>query len=110
MASELIITSARKGLDGGSGFQPVLRTRGMAPSLAERIRIRAGYSHPYTQGDARNPIVFVHRTERVGGENLHFLIRLADAGSDHTGLRRGQTQACRTSRNDATVPVPHKLG
>ena len=85
MASELIITSARKGLDGGSGFQPVLRTRGMAPSLAERIRIRAGYSHPYTQGDARNPIVFVHRTERVGGENLHFLIRLADAGSDHTG-------------------------
>jgi hypothetical protein len=85
MASELIITSVRKGLDGGSGFQPVLRTRGMTPSLAERIRIRAGYAHPFTHGDPRNPVVYVHRTERVGGENLHFLTRLADAGSDHTG-------------------------
>jgi len=85
MASELVITSVRKGLDGGSGFQPVLRTKGMRPSLGERIRIRVGYAHPFPHGDSKNPTVYVHRVEKIGGESLHFLTRIADAGSDHTG-------------------------
>ena len=85
MAHELIITSVRKGLDGGSGYQPVLRTRGMKPAVAERLQIRSGYSHPYPHGDQRNPAVFVHRIERVAGETLHMLARICDAGSDHTG-------------------------
>jgi hypothetical protein len=85
MASELIITSVRKGLDGGSGYQPVLRTRGMKPAVAERLQIRSGYSHPYPHGDKRNPVVFIHRIERVAGETLHILARVCDAGSDHTG-------------------------
>jgi hypothetical protein len=85
MAHELVITSVRKGLDGGSGYQPVLRTRGMKPAVAERLQLRSGYSHPYSHGDRRNPVVFVHRIERVAGETLHVLARICDAGSDHTG-------------------------
>ena len=64
MTAELVITSAPKGIDGGSGFQPVLRTRGMHPPLAERIRIRSGYSHPYPHGDQRNPVIFIHADRR----------------------------------------------
>jgi len=85
MAHELIITSVRKGLDGGSGYQPVLRTRDMSQAVAERLQIRCGYSHPYPHGDPRNPIVYIHRIERVAGETLHLLARICDAGSDHTG-------------------------
>jgi hypothetical protein len=57
----------------------------MKPAVAERLQIRCGYSHPYSHGDARNPIVYVHRVERVAGERLHVLARIGDAGSDHTG-------------------------
>ena len=85
MAVELVITSVRKGLDGGSGYQPVLRTKGLKPAIAERLQLRSGYPHPYSHGDRRNPVVFVHRIERVGGETLHVLARICDAGSDHTG-------------------------
>lgn len=85
MPHELIITSVRKGLDGGSGYQPVLRTQGMKQAIAERLQIRCGYSHPYSHGNTRNPIVYVHRIERISGETIHILARIADAGSDHTG-------------------------
>jgi hypothetical protein len=85
MAVELIITSVRKGLDGGSGYQPVLRTRDLKPAIAERLQLRSGYSHPFPHGDRRNPVVYVHRIERVAGETLHVLARICDAGSDHTG-------------------------
>jgi hypothetical protein len=85
MAVELIITSVRKGLDGGSGYQPVLRTRDLKPAVAERLQLRSGYSHPFPHGDRRNPVVHVHRIERVAGDTLHVLARICDAGSDHTG-------------------------
>lgn len=85
MAQELVITSVRRGLDGGSGYQPVLRTRGMKPALAERLQIRSSYAHPFPHGDQRNPVVYVHRIERIAGQTLHVLGRLCDAGSDHTG-------------------------
>jgi hypothetical protein len=85
MALELIITSVRKGLDGGSGYQPVLRTKDLKPAIAERLQLRSGYSHPFPHGDRRNPVVFVHRIERVAGETLHVIARICDAGSDHTG-------------------------
>jgi hypothetical protein len=85
MAVELIITSVRKGLDGGSGYQPVLRTKDLKPPVAERLQLRSGYSHPFPHGDRRNPVVHVHRIERVAGETLHVIARICDAGSDHTG-------------------------
>jgi len=85
MAQEIVITSVRRGLDGGSGYQPVLRTQGMKPAVAERLQIRSGYSHPYPFGDPRNPVVFIHRIERVAGQTLNVLGRICDVGSDHTG-------------------------
>jgi hypothetical protein len=85
MAQEIVITSVRRGLDGGSGYQPVLRTQGMKPAIAERLQIRSGYSHPYPFGDPRNPVIFIHRIERVAGQTLNVLGRICDAGSDHTG-------------------------
>ena len=85
MAQEIVITSVRRGLDGGSGYQPVLRTRGMKQAVAERLQIRSGYSHPYPFGDPRNPVVFIHRIERVAGQTLNVLGRICDAGSDDTG-------------------------
>ena len=85
MAQEIVITSVRRGLDGGSGYQPVLRTQGMKPAVAERLQIRSGYSHPYPFGDPRNPVIFIHRIERVAGQTLNVLGRICDAGSDHTG-------------------------
>ena len=85
MAYELIITSVRKGLDGGSGYQPVLQTRGVGPAVVDRLRLRSGYSHPYPHGNARNPVVVLHRIERISGQTFHVLARICDAGSDHTG-------------------------
>jgi len=85
MAQEIVITSVRRGIDGESGYQPVLRTRGMKAAVAERMQIRCGYSHPYSHGDPRNPVVFIHRIEKVAGQTLHVLGRICDAGSDHTG-------------------------
>ena len=85
MAQEIVITSVRRGIDGESGYQPVLRTRGMKAAVAERMQIRSGYSHPYSHGDPRNPVVFIHRIEQVAGQTLHVLGRICDAGSDHTG-------------------------
>lgn len=111
MAQELVITSVRRGLDGGSGYQPVLRTRGMKPALAERLQIRSSYAHPYPHGDKRNPIVFVHRIERIAGQTLHVLGRFCDAGSDHTGRSNflshlvviDETEARRKSAGPADV-------
>lgn len=85
MIHELILTSVPRGIDGGSGFQPVLRTRDMKAGLEDRLKLASGYSHPFRHGDARNPVVYVHRIERVSGSSLHVLGRIADAGSDHTG-------------------------
>jgi hypothetical protein len=85
MAFELIITSVRKGLDGGSGEQPVLRTKDLAPEVAERLQLRSGYPHPFAHGDRRNPIVSIHRIERVAGTTFHVIAQIRDAGSDHTG-------------------------
>jgi len=85
MIGRLIITSVPQGLGAGSGYQPVLRSRGMRPAVAERLRLRSGYPHPYPFGDARNPEVFFHRIESIGGQRLHVLARIGDAGSDYSG-------------------------
>lgn len=85
MASEIIITSTPRGLTGGSGFQPVKRTRGMTPAVSERLTGRSGYNHIYSAGDPRNPIIISHRVEHVGREYLNVLSVIRDAGTDHSG-------------------------
>ena len=85
MVGRLVMTSVADGLGQGPGFQPVLRTRGMLTAVAERLRLRSGYSHPYPFGDPRNPEIFFHRIESVAGQSLHVLARIRDAGADHDG-------------------------
>jgi hypothetical protein len=85
MLGRVVITSVPRGLDGGAGFQTVLRTHGMQPSVAERLAARAAYPHPFPFGDPRNPHVRFHRIERVGDRMIHVLGSIRDAGSSYTG-------------------------
>jgi len=85
MLGRVVITSVPRGLDGGAGFQTVLRTHGMQPSVAERLAGRAAYPHPFPFGDPRNPHVLFHRIERVGDRTIHILGSIRDAGGSFTG-------------------------
>lgn len=85
MLGRVVITSVPRGLDGGAGFQTVLRTHGMQPSVAERLAARAAYPHPFPFGDPRNPHVLFHRIERVGDRTIHMLGSIRDAGGSYTG-------------------------
>jgi hypothetical protein len=81
----LVITSVPRGLGGGGGIQPVLRTAGMPLAVSQRLSEIAAYPHPYSGGDPRNPHVFLHRIDRIGGRLLHLLAALRDAGASYTG-------------------------
>jgi hypothetical protein len=86
MISELIVTSAPRGLKAGqSGFTTVLRTRGIHPELASRLEAASGYRHVFPQGDPRNPTIFAytHRPSSVG--EMWVMSRVGDAGTDYTG-------------------------
>jgi hypothetical protein len=85
MAHQLIVTSAKQGLEGGTGDQAVLRSAGMPPQVASRLKAAGGYSHPFPHGDRRNPRVYVHRIEEAAGKTWHVLGCIRDVGSDHTG-------------------------
>lgn len=85
MIGRIVITSVPRGLDGGAGFQPVLRTHALRPSIAERLAMRAAYPHPFPFGDPRNPRVHFHRIELVGDRAIHVLGSVRDAGSSYTG-------------------------
>jgi hypothetical protein len=85
MIGRIVITSVPQGLDGGTGFQPVLRTQGLQPSIAKRLALRASYPHPYDFGHPRNPRVLFHRIEAVGDRSIHILGSVRDAGSSYTG-------------------------
>ena len=80
-----MITSVPQGLGGGSGFQPVLRTAGLRPSIAERLAMRAAYPHPHDFGHPDNPHVLFHRIETIGDRTIHILGSVRDAGSSYTG-------------------------
>jgi hypothetical protein len=84
-AYQLIVTSAKQGLEGGTGDQAVLRSAGMPPQVASRLKAAGGYSHPFPHGDRRNPVVYVHRIEEAAGKTWHVLGCIRDVGSDHTG-------------------------
>jgi hypothetical protein len=85
MIGRIVITSVPRGLDGGTGFQTVSRTRGLRPSIAERLATRAAYPHPFPGGDPRNPHVLVHRIELVGDRTIHVLGSARDARGSYTG-------------------------
>ena len=85
MPQEIIVTSVPRGLDGGSGFQTVKRTRGMPLAVAERLHQRSGYTHRFPAGDKRNPVVVSCRIERLRKGVYHVLSLTKDAGTDHSG-------------------------
>jgi len=85
MIGRIVITSVPQGIDGGTGFQPVLRTQELNPSIAKRLALRASYPHPYDFGHPRNPRVLFHRIETVGDRSIHILGSVRDAGSSYTG-------------------------
>lgn len=85
MLGRVVITGVPRGLDGGSGFQTVLRTQELQPLVAERLVARAAYPHPFPFGDPRNPHVIFHRIERVGNRLIHVLGSIRDAGSSYSG-------------------------
>ena len=85
MAHQIVATSVPRGLDGVSGYQTVLKSSGIPPRVFDRLKARSGYSHRYPHGDSRNPVIYVHRIEELGGSRWHVLGCIRDAGSDHTG-------------------------
>jgi hypothetical protein len=86
MITELIVTSAPRGLQAGrSGFTTVMRTRGIHPDLAIRLEAASGYRHTYPQGDPRNPVVFSYTNTPSAAGDGWVLSRVGDAGTDYTG-------------------------
>jgi hypothetical protein len=85
MPAEIIITSVPRGLDGGSGFQTVKRTREMSLAVSERLHQRSGYTHRFAAGDKRNPIIISHQIEKLKAGVFHVLGLIKDAGTDHSG-------------------------
>ena len=85
MPAEIIITSVPRGLDGGSGFQTVKRTREMSLAVSERLHQRSGYTHRFAAGDKRNPIIISHQIEKLKAGVFHVLALIKDAGTDHSG-------------------------
>ena len=88
MIQELVFTSARAGLQiGKSGFCTVASTPGMAENLVRLLESLSGYRHVFPAGStsaAQNPVVYSHFTSRVGGQPMHILSRIADAGLDYS--------------------------
>ena len=85
MPAEIIITSVPRGLDGGSGFQTVKRTREMSLAVSERLHQRSGYTHRFAAGDKRNPVIISHQIEKLKAGVFHVLGLIKDAGTDHSG-------------------------
>jgi len=86
MSSELIVTSAARGLQAGrSGFTTVLRTRGMHPDLVSRLEAASAYRHVFPQGDPRNPVIFSYTKRPSAVGDAWVLSRIGDAGTDYTG-------------------------
>jgi hypothetical protein len=59
----------------------------MAAPLAEKLEGLSGYRHAFPAGSPRaanNPIVFSHVVLKIGGQRLHVLSRIADAGLDYS--------------------------
>ncbi|MDR1479935.1 MAG: hypothetical protein LBJ00_13455 [Planctomycetaceae bacterium] len=85
MIQEQISTSSQRCLDGNSGFGVVAQTSGMAPNVAREVGMLSGYSHYFSAGDVRNPVVFLHVIRRTGGMDRHIVSRVADCGNDYSG-------------------------
>ena len=85
---ELIYTSARRGLKGGShGFCTVAATEGIPRAVATKLESLSGYRHafePRRSGASKNPVLASHVVISVAGKRYHVLSRIVDAGVDYS--------------------------
>ena len=86
MNQQIIFTSVAQGLDAReSGFCAVGSSPGMPKSLADALKRLSGYKHCFSPGDTRNPTVHMAQQVRHGGQMLHVLSQITDAGLDQLG-------------------------
>ena len=82
MPSELIVTSAPKGLFPGTyGFCAVACSRGMNESTMRSLESISGYRH--IDGSVK-PVVYSHYEYEISGVKKHAISRIADAGVDYS--------------------------
>jgi len=88
MASELIYTSAPRGVrPGASGFCTVAYTRGMPSTTIRLLESLSAYKHLYAAHDSRaasNPVAFNHYRYTISGRGCHVVSRISITAADHT--------------------------
>jgi hypothetical protein len=89
MASELIYTSAERGLRPGTrGYCTVAHTRGLAPAALQVMEALSAYKSLYGVHEevfADNPISFSHYCSTLLGRSVSVLSRVSPVQADHTG-------------------------
>jgi len=83
MIVETVITSVPRGLKAGrTGYQPVMRTRGLRDDVLRQLEPLTGYRHIHRQGSGKNPVNYAYRRLASNVGDLAVLARTVDAGSD----------------------------
>ena len=89
MSSELLYTSAPKGLRQGSrGFCTVISSSGMPSNLATKLESLSGYRQmfaPESPEANQNPVAYSHMTMTIGGQVTSVLSRISAYGTDYSG-------------------------
>ncbi|MEO1527284.1 MAG: hypothetical protein AAFX06_17790 [Planctomycetota bacterium] len=89
MSSELLYTSAPKGLRHGSrGFCVVLTTAGMPINVISRLEAISSYRRlfaPDSGHDDENPVAYAHQRLNLAGSQTSVLSRVAAYGTDYSG-------------------------
>ena len=89
MASELIYTSAERGLRPGTrGYCTVAHTRGIAPAVLQIMEALSTYKSLYGVHEevfADNPVSFSHYCSTLLGRSVSVLSRVSPVQADHTG-------------------------
>ncbi|KAA5539881.1 hypothetical protein FYK55_22800 [Roseiconus nitratireducens] len=89
MSTELLYTSAPKGLRHGSrGFCTVLTTSGMPINVIGKLESISGYRHLFPPDSPRageNPVTQAHQRVSLGGQLVSVISRIAAYGTDYSG-------------------------
>jgi hypothetical protein len=89
MASELIYTSAERGLRPGTrGYCTVAHTRGIAPAALQIMEALSTYKSLYgvhEEASSDNPVSFSHYSSNLLGRSVSVLSRVSPIQADHTG-------------------------
>jgi len=81
---EIISTSAKRGLDGNSGFGIVARTEGMSENVSRAADGLSGYTRIAVPGSGGHPVAYLHVKRRTGMVTYHIISRVADCGKDYS--------------------------